>query len=234
MTDNSQKRIKNPILWVVTTILSMALLSCQPGIDERELSDLKTKNAELVRQSMLLKSEIHLQQISIDSLSTYINRLEEQMAKAVNKVPVLSADEQAIRQMVASMHVSWKELPELKDPQQILNYFLPQFMTNQIDIDVENQGHVAGYTHEDYNLYLEEIASRKRFSIEFGDVSFLDIEVKDREFFNVAYKCLLRTYNKDELEDSSSVIVTITGRRTEGEWKIANYSVVTFSYKDMG
>ena len=73
-------------------------------------------------------------------------------------------------------------------------------MTNQIDIDVENQGHVAGYTHEDYKLYLEEIASRKRFSVEFGDVSFLDIEVKDREFFNVAYKCLLRTYNKDETD----------------------------------
>jgi len=151
-----------------------------------------------------------------------------------HKGPAPDSDQQAIREMVANMHVSWKELPERKDPQQILNYFLPNFMTNQIDIDVDNQGHVAGYTHEDYIQYLEEIVSRKRFSVEFGDVTFLDIEVKDHEIFNVAYKCLLRSYKKDELTDTRSVIVTITGRKTDGEWKIANFSVVAFSYKDLG
>ena len=152
------------------------------------------------------------------------------MAGSDGKVPAPDSDQQAIRKMVTDMHVSWKELPERKDPQQILNYFLPEFMTNQIEIDVDNQGHVAGYTHEDYINFLEEIVSRKRFSVEFGDVSFLDIEVKDHEIFNVAYKCLMRSYKKDELTDTSSVIVTITGRKTEGEWKIANYSVVVFSY----
>ncbi len=230
MTDNSQKRIKKITLWVVSALLSVALLSCQSGIKERELSDLKTKNVELVRQSMLLQSQIHLQQITVDSLHTEINHLEAGVANKNNKASKRSKDELALRQMVANMHVSWKELPEDKDPQQILKYFMPNFMTNMIGIDVDNQGHVAVYTHEDYIIYLEEIASRKRFGVEFGDVSFLDIEVKNREFFNIAYKCLLRSYNKDKLTNTSSVIVNITGRKMEGEWKIANYSVVSFSY----
>ena len=92
--------------------------------------------------------------------------------------------------MVRSIHVSWKELPLNKDPQQILKYFLPEFMTSQVDIDTENEGHVA-------------------------------------------YKCALRSYKKDVLSKSSSVLVTITGRRMEGAWKIANYSVLAFSYKDV-
>ncbi len=230
MTNYSQKNTWNTTRWVLPLILSLALLSCQPGIKEQELSDLKTKNAELVRQSVELQSQIHLQQTAIDSLETVINGLEQQMAGSGHKLPAPGSDQQAIRKMVANMHVSWKELPERKDPQQILKYFLPKFMTSQIDIDMDNQGNVAGYTHEDYINFLEEVASRKRFSMEFGDVTFLDIEVKDHEIFNVAYKCLLRSYNKDELTDTSSVIVTITGRKTEGEWKIANYAVVTFRY----
>ena len=233
MTKQSRKDIKKTSRYVIPFILSLALLSCQPGIKERELSELKTKNAELVIQSMRYQSQIHLQQISIDSLNTIINSLEEKTVGLGYKGPSPGSDQQTIRQMVANMHVSWKELPELKDPQQILKYFMPTFMTSQIDIDVDNQGHVAAYTHEDYIQYLEEITSRKRFSVEFGDVTFLDIEVKDHDFFNVAYKCLLRRYKKDELTDTTSVIVTITGRKTEGEWKIANFSVVAFRYKDM-
>ncbi len=234
MTDHLKKKTRNITRSVLPLILSLALLSCQPGIKERELSGLKTKNAELVRQSMLQQSKIHLQQTSIDSLKTVINSLEQQMAGSGHKVLSQGSDQQAIRQMVANMHVSWKELPERKDPQQILNYFLPNFMTNQINIDVDNKGHVASYTHEDYIQYLEEIVSRKKFSVEFGDVTYLDIEVKDREFFNVAYKCLLRSYKKDELTNTSSILVTVTGRKTDGEWKIANFSMVAFSYKDMG
>ena len=231
MSYYSNRKRRNITQRIVLLSISMALFSCQPGIKERELSDLMTKNAELVKQSMLLQSKIHLQQITIDSLNTIINGQGEQMAKVGNEVSALSSDEKAIRQMVSNMHVSWKELPEVRDPQQILKYFMPKFMTNQIDIAVDNHGHVAGYTHEDYSLYLEEIISRKRFSVEFGDVNFLDIEVKDGEFFNVAYKCLMRSYKKDELTNTSSVIVTITGRKIEGSWKIANYLVVAFSYK---
>jgi hypothetical protein len=232
MNDHSKNKTRNATQWVLPLILSLALLSCQPGIKERELSGLKTKNAELVRQSMLLQSEIHLQQTSIDSLNSTINQLEQQLAKSSPGGEEISADEIALRKLVMDMHDSWKELVKAKDPQVILDYFLPRFMANQIDIDSQNKGHVAAFTELDYKNFLDEITSRKRFSVEFGNVKFLDVTIKDGEFFNVAYKCRMREYKKDLLTETSTVMVTLTGRKITDQWKIANYSVVSFEYAE--
>jgi hypothetical protein len=213
-------------------LASLLLYSCQPGIKERELDELKTKNAELVRQSMSLQSEIHLQQTAIDSLNTVINELEQKLASGSTHTRELSADEKELRQLVHNMHTSWKDLVTSRDPQVILDYFLPRFMANQIDIDSQNKGHVAAYTELDYKNFLDEITSRRRYSVEFGDVDFLDVTVKDGEFFNVAYKCRMREYKKDVLAETSTVMVTMTGRKLPDTWKIANFSVVSFEYSE--
>ena len=154
------------------------------------------------------------------------------MAKTSDQAPVLSEDETAIRQMVNKMHVSWKELISTQDPQEILDYFMPIFTASQIDIDLENKAHMVAYTDLDYPKYLKEIISRKDFSVEFGNVSFLDVSIKNREYFNVAYKCQMRQYNKDVLTETTTVMVTMTGRRITDSWKIANYSLVTFDYAE--
>jgi len=232
MKNNPINNSSSKAPWIALVFISIILFSCQPGVKEEELSDLKTKNAELVRQSMALQSEIHLQQTDIDSLMTVINGLEQQLKRSNNSTMELSADERALRQLVSDMHISWKELVNTKDPQLILDYFLPRFMANQIDIDTQNKGHVAAYTELDYNNFLDEITSRRRYSVEFGDVTFLDVTVKDREFFNVAYKCRMREYKDDVLAETSEVMVTITGRKITDSWKIANFSVVSFEYAE--
>ncbi|MDX2429797.1 MAG: hypothetical protein QNK35_02620 [Bacteroides sp.] len=228
-------KTKNRIaLWIPLAIISMALLSCQPGIKEQELSDLKSKNIELIQQMVTQQSEIHLQQRAMDSLETEINHLEQQVAGLSSKAPEPDSDELEIRQLVERMHVSWKKLAPSKDPDEILQYFMPMFMASQIDINDQAKGGVAAYTDLDYGKFLEEIISRKKFSVEFGDVTFLDVSVKDGEYFNLAYKCQMRQYNDDALSESSSVMVTITGRKVVDAWKIANYSVVSFEYREQG
>lgn len=217
---------------LMLVLLAMLIASCQSGIKEQNLSELKTKNAEMLIQLVAQQSEIHLQQTRTDSLQTIINDLDDQVAKMSDQAPGHSEDEKSIRQMVNHMHVSWKELVSTKDPQQILDYFMPIFTAMQIDIDAENRAHMAAYTDLDYPKHLEEIISREDFSVEFGDVSFLDVSIKNREFFNVAYKCQMRQYQKDVLSETTTVMVTITGRRITNSWKIANYSLVTFDYAE--
>lgn len=213
-------------------ILALFLGACQPGIKEREIADLKTKNAEMLKQMLVLQSKTHLQQTEIDSLLTIINKLEQQVANMSGRAPAPGEDEQAIRKMVHNMHTSWKELVITREPQEILQYFMPMFMANRINIGTANKGRVAAYTDLDYHKFLEEIIARKNFGVEFGDVTFLDIAIKDREFFNVAYKCHLREYKKHVLSETSIVMVSITGRKINDNWKIANYSVVSFEYTE--
>jgi hypothetical protein len=232
MPSKTNSTFSNQTLRTLLILTSIFLFSCQPGIKEQELSDLKTKNAELVRQSMSLQSEIHLQQTAIDSLNTQINEMEHKLEESGAGSRDLSADEKTLRQLVHNMHASWKDLVSSSDPQVILDYFLPRFMADQIDIDSRNKGHVAAYTDLDYKNFLEEITSRKRYSVEFGDVDFLDVTVKDREFFNLAYKCRMREYKRDVLTETSTVMVTMTGRKITDNWKIANFSVVSFEYSE--
>ena len=186
----------------------------------------------MLKQMLALQSKVHLQQSDIDSLQTIINKLDQQVANISVRAPAPGEDEKAIRKMVLNMHTSWKGLVNTGEPQEILQYFMPMFMANRINIGTANKGRVAAYTDLDYLKFLEEIIAREDFGVEFGDVTFLDIAIKDREFFNVAYKCRLREYKKHVLFETSIVMVTITGRKINDNWKIANYSVVSFEYSE--
>ena len=232
MTAKPKTSIPGKLSLLMLFILALFIGACNPGIKDQELADLKTKNAEMLKQMVTLQSKTHLQDTEIDSLRTIINKLDKQLANTTKKSPALNEDDQAIRKMVHNMHASWKEMVNTKEPQEILQYFMPVFMANRINIDDKKKGQVAAYTDLDYEKYLEEIISSKGLGVEFGDVNFLDIIVKDKEFFNVAYKCRLREYKNHVLTESSKVMVTITGRKINDSWRIANYSIIRFEYTE--
>ena len=141
-------------------------------------------------------------------------------------------DEEGIKTLVVSMHESFQELVDTKDNDHILQYFLPRFMTHSIMIDADNKGQVASFTHENYEEYLDGIGMLEGVDLSFENVRFLDIEVKDGIYFNVVYKCLLSANTEDEFFFENTIIVTITGKKVKKDWKIANYSVVSFDVSD--
>lgn len=216
------------IRWILPLFILCTLLSCNREVNEKEIEQLKSKYTEQLMLGTQYQIEIHQQHIRIDSLKSVINHLEQQLLQAGPKTRVLSREEKEIRQMVHQMHKSWIDLVNNKNPQEILQYFFPSYIVNQVDINTNSQGRVVAYSEQSYPDFLEEIINRKDFSVSFGDVSFLDAEVKDGEFFNIAYKCHMKQYRKGLLRESSKVMVTITGRKITDSWKIGSYSVVTF------
>ncbi len=178
-----------------------------------------------------LTTVIEKQRVSIDSLGIVINRLQTPSSEEeTSTAPSLSAKDRAVQQMVYNMHKSWAELPGSKDPDLILQYFLPRFLTQAIAVKADNSAEARSYTHEDFDSYLKDIGKDKRSSYTFFNVDFLDIQTKG-EYFNTVYTTDIDVKSDGELIHKVHVIVTVTGKRVDAAWKIAHYSWVEFQYE---
>ena len=141
--------------------------------------------------------------------------------------PALTDAEIGIQKMVFKMHDSWNYLPKTKNSDEILQYFNPKFVVSRVSIESDDIAQVTRHSHENF----KDIIKKKDFSYEFGNVDFLDIEIKGNTYFNVAYKCELRAYQGGELYETSSLLVTITGKNVDDKWGIASFSWVSFKYR---
>ena len=202
-------------------------------LKQSEYDDLIDSVNTLNRKSDLFYRKIHIQKKEIDRLkdenkifADVISKLEKKEEKAV-----LSKQEKAIQNLVFKMHSSWANLVKSKDPNDVLQYFNDKYLVSRISIDKNDSASVSRFSHDDFKDYIEDtILAEKGLSVEFADVDFLDIEIKDDAYFNVAYKCVMGTYKNDRLETTNSLLVTITGKNIEGTWGISSYSWVNFSY----
>jgi len=204
------------------------------NLEEEKYSELLDKKHEGDKKTDLYYLKIHDQQSELDSLNSIINGLTvvNQVLNENYKEPAFSDEENAIQKMVFMMHDSWKSLPKTKNAEEILQYFNPKFMVSRISVEADNTAQASRYTHEDFKSYIKnEVIKKKGLSFEFGNVAFLDIEIKEHAYFNVAYKCILRTYQDHKLLETNSLLVTITGKNIEEKWGIASYSWVAFKYR---
>jgi hypothetical protein len=149
---------------------------------------------------------------------------------AVPSTPELSKEEKEIRQLITRMHNSWQKLIDEKDINEILQYFAPAYITNQVSIYADNSGNIQSYTNKDFPKYLKSVTKRKGYKNEFSKVRFLDVEIKDHTYFNTVYKCQLKETDNKNKTTTSSIIITVTGKRVDNKWKIGNYSWVNFEY----
>lgn len=204
------------------------------NLEEEKYTELMDEKHEGDKKTELYYLKIHDQQSEIDSLNSIVNGLTvvNQVLNENYEKPAFTDEENAIHKMVFMMHDSWKSLPKTKNAEEILQYFNPKFMVSRIVIEADNTAQVAKYTHEDFKGYIKnEVIKKKGLSYEFGNVNFLDIEIKEHAYFNVAYKCILRTYQNHKLIETNSLLVTITGKKIDGKWGIASYSWVAFKYR---
>ena len=199
-----------------------------------EYQDLLEENAKQDIRMEMMYRKLHILQNENDSLRYEIDQLNEEK-KILNKPTeadevVISDSEKGIRGLVHDMNASWRTISKTKKPKNILKYFLPKFIVHRIAIETDNEATVAIYTNDDFAEYIREVARHKGHTLEYGDVKFYDIEIKNDVYFKVAYKCELRIYDGDKLESKNSMLITIAGKHIEDQWKIASYSEVSFKY----
>lgn len=217
---------------IIVSENELKALSHSLEMTEGEYNTLLSENEKIISKNKLYHRKIHLLQSEVDSLNSTTNNLKRQLyAFQSIPAPELSNHEQELVSMVHRMHADWKKLPQEKEIDAVLQYFLPQFMVSQVAIDKANKGHLANYTREEYIKHLKAITNQKGYAYEFGNVHFLDIEIKEGEFFNVAYKCTMRRYKGDQRVNTNSILITMTGKKMDDGWKIAHYSLVNFQYQ---
>jgi len=203
-------------------------------LSKSEYKDLLKENTNKDIRMEMLYRKLHILQSENDSLNSELNQLLDEKKKLAipEQEPqrVLNSSEKGIRGMVHDMNASWRNISKTRKPKNILKYFLPKFIVHRIAIETDNEATVAIYTNEDFAEYIREVARKKGFTLEYGDVKFYDIEIKNDIYFKVAYKCDLRIYKGDKLESKNSMLITIAGKHIEDQWKIASYSEVSFKY----
>ena len=188
-------------------------------------------------RNQLFYRKIHILQTEIDSLKTVINDFNSQEfkkeSKPKNPVKVQSQDEIEIRDMILALNRSWVVMHKTKKPKEVLKYFNSQFLASWIMVEEDNSANAAFYTQNDFGNFLRDIIRNKELSYEFGNVKFFEIEVKNHNYFSVAYKCERREYLADVLQHKESVLVTIAGKKVKKTWKIASYAWIGFKYSEI-
>ncbi|WP_152285629.1 hypothetical protein [Flavicella marina] len=202
-------------------------------LKQNEYDDLIDSVNTLNKKSDLFYRKIHIQKKEIDRLRSRNKILSDENKRLTdqNKKAPISKAEKAIQNMVFKMHDAWASIAKSKDPKEVLVFFNKKYLINRITIEADDTASVARFSQDDYEEYIREsILSIDGFSVEFADVDFLDIEIKDDAYFNVAYKCVMGSYVNDRLHETNSLLVTITGKNIDGEWGISSYSWVNFKY----
>jgi len=169
----------------------------------------------------------------IDSLRQKVTDLEAknlQLAENDNKkkVAAITRNEAAIQEMVKNLKTAFNNIYQDKNPDKILQFFLPSFSTNQVTIDLNNKAEIALFSSEDFKTFLKKQMKQKGTASEMGKITFLDTQVKG-EIFTVTFKNNAKVFKNNTLVSNRSLVSTITGRNQDG-WKIGNYSWVSIDY----
>lgn len=189
-------------------------------------------NALLNPTTMVTKNDLLYQEdkSAIDSLRNLLKMSLEANKTLKQRNQFTSKDQVAIKQMVYDLHDAFEQLPESGKPEDVTHFFLPRYSFHQVLIDQNNEGHISGYTHDDFTKHLNQLDKQKNKLRTFFDLEILDITVKDRLFFNVMYACRVKEYSEGRLLSENDLSVIITGKRADSHWKIANYSSTEFEY----
>jgi hypothetical protein len=237
---------------VFSLLVVLLLVSCQNKKDRNlvtaevllKLADtLELKQAEyddlidsvntINKKSDIFYRKIHLLKKKLTALENENRLLIKENNEFLKKtiIPDVNKEERAIQGLVFKMHESWANLVHTGDVKEVLQYFHENLLVSKVSINTDDTASVSSLSRQDFKTYLEEtIVNNRGTSIEFADVDFLDIEIKDTIYFNVTYKCLMGSYKNDRLEDTNSLLVTITGKKIDSFWGIASYSWVNFKY----
>jgi len=195
---------------------SLSYLSAENKNLTSKFNLLSKQNSELLNDKKDLELLIDSFKISVSD----INQKKVEISKSAREIQNLSLD----------IMKSWAELAKTRDKKTITHFLLPNYRGNRISIDNDNTAQMSWYTQDNFDDYLSWMMKHKNWTFEHKNIKFLDVEIKDNLYFNSTYKYLLITSEKGKVVDKSTMMVTITGKKVEGDWKVASYSWIRFSY----
>ena len=209
--------------------LLLLVVSCDDN--SQQIETLTAENSELREnyQSQLLETRgVHKE---VDSLHTVVNKMQSQISKMQGDMPVYnasSADEKAIEQLVANLHKGWTDMLDNNNTNELTQYFLPEYTTSAVRINVENIPSVQRSNNTNFEENLNELMLQDDVTLSFGQTKFLYTEVKDK-FFVTNYRTKLRVYRNNKQIQTTSLVTLLAGEN-RGGWKVGNYNWVTFNY----
>ncbi|GEM_PF-2858848 len=208
------------------TVLALLLTPFFWGCD-------KSKERVVELEKVIIEKDESLTRVTSknDSLISTIHDLEgkvETYQSDLEAAKAVSPTEKPIRDLVESVHKGWEELVSTGNKEALLQYFLKQYTTNAINIDVSDKPHVKRYSEKSFEEGLDDIVDRENAKITFGEPQYLYTEVKGN-IFATCYRTLMRVYINNKLEYTASVVTLMAGQKDD-VWRVGNYSWVTFDY----
>ena len=178
-----------------------------------------------------MATELRQAKVIIDSLDQKIASLEAENLQLIKKgskakTPPPSKDEAAVQEMVINLKKAFNNINQ--DPDEILQFFLSSFSTNQVSVNIDNEAEIAIFSADDFKAYLKKEMRKKGMSVDMGEITFLDTRIKG-EIFTATFRNTTKVYNRNQLIYNRAIVSTITGRNQDG-WKIGNYSWVAIDY----
>lgn len=210
-------------------IVLFALTGCED--QSGKITELTNENVTLSEENQRLLHENKIITQESDSVKTLVNSLQSQVGKLSGEVTTFKAssqDEKAIEELVNSLHKGWTSMAKTHNKSDLLKYFLPQYTTSAVRINLENKPSVQRSSNVNFEEQLDELILNENVSVSFGNTKFLYIEVKDK-FFVASYKTIIRVYRNDKQLYTSSLITQLAGENKDG-WKVGSYNWVTFNY----
>ncbi len=219
---------QSPLFVIFFSLLAMG---CENG--QEQISVLQAENSQLSSsyEGQLMETRNAVNRA--DSLQTIIHDMQEEILKLQGEAkPVYNAsdaDEQAIEDLVGTLHRGWTSMFKTKDKQDVLKYFLPEYTASAVRINHENLPQVRRRNDTNFDQWLDQLLAVEGISLSFGETKFLYSEVKG-DVFVTSYRTTLRVYENNRLRHTSSLVTQLAGERSEGNWKVGHYNWVAFNY----
>lgn len=213
-------------------LLSKEMELLKDSIENSKLDEqsLKERYFSERKKRIQLDKNLTAEKAIVDSLTNVNNNKDKRIAILSKNEQQRLAKDKEIESLISNLHTAINQLRSGKEEGTVLQYFLPQFSIKHVKIDTDNLGHIAEYTHEDYKKHLKDLTKEKNTRYEIENIKILDIERKEDNFFNALYRLKINSYEKEERQYTINTMVSLTGKRINGELKIASFSLVEFQY----
>jgi len=225
-----QMNLNRTSLVFVCASFVIALIGCTK--DNEQVSILIAEKNQLSAdyETQLAETRASLQRA--DSLQTVVHDLEQEVEELKGNAPVYNAsnaDEEAIENLVKQLHQGWSSMFKSNNTQDVLQYFLPEYTTSAIRVDVENVPSVRRKNDHTFEQFLQQLVDANNVELTFGETKFLYLEVKG-DFFVTSYRTTIRIFDNNKLRHTGSIVTQLAGQKAAGEWKVGNYHWVNFNY----
>jgi len=135
----------------------------------------------------------------------------------------ISADEKAVQGLIKELEQGWEKMVETKDPNALLNYFMPKYTTNAVKIDTKNMPFVQRHNDTNFREHLNQLTATKELRISFGEPTFYSTVVRGN-IFTTSYLSYFTATHQGKVIHKSTILCFVSGEKMNNRWLVGNYN----------